>query len=249
MSEPLFNKQKVLIVGGTRNIGLTIAADFIKHGADVCIIGGYSKTNLDEALLELNKTPGSGSVCGKIADMSQRSEVKDVFNFFDSYYGEPPRVLINCQGYRPHNLLAEITDSEWDEVMNRNVKGPFITSQEFFRRAPDSITASIVNIGGLSAHKPAKERAHVITSKAAIIGLTRALAEEGRNHIKVNCIVPGVIDTKRETGQPQAIFINDNEFLKGSTSDVSEAVLYFANPNTVYITGQTLHVNGGRFMP
>jgi 3-oxoacyl-[acyl-carrier protein] reductase len=249
MSEALFNKQKVLIVGGTRNIGLAIATDFMRHGADICIIGGYSKSNLKEALQKISKVNGSGSVCGKIADMSKRADVENVFTFFDECYNEPPRILINCQGYRPHNILAEISDSEWDQVMNRNVKGPFITSQEFFKRVPGSVTASIVNIGGLSAHKPAKERAHVITSKAAIIGLTRALAEEGRNHIKVNCIVPGVIDTKREIGQPQAAFINDNEFLKGSTSDVSEAVLYFANPNTVYITGQTLHVNGGRFMP
>jgi 3-oxoacyl-[acyl-carrier protein] reductase len=247
MNEKLFLNEKVLIVGGTRNIGLTIARDFVNYGAKVCIIGGSSKENLDKALVELNKS--EGLACGKLAEMSVQEETNSVFDFFEEQYNAAPRILINCQGYRPHSLITKIDEKEWNDVINRNVKGPFLASQELFRRVPTSLTASIVNIGGLSAHKPAKNRAHVITSKSAIIGLTRALAEEGRNHIKVNCVVPGVIDTKRSDDQPQAIFHNDEDFIKGSAKDVSDAVIYFANPNTVYVTGQTLHVNGGRFMP
>ena len=136
---------------------------------------------------------------------------------------------------------------EFNEVMKRNVLGMFLASQEFFRRC--DTTGSIVNIGGLSAHKPARDRAHVITSKAAIIGLTKALAEEGRNKIKVNCIVPGVIETERSIDQPQASFTDEHNFIKGNISDISQAVISISDLSNIYLTGQTLHVNGGRWMP
>jgi len=235
----------VIVVGGTRNIGLAIAETYINFGAKVFIVGGYSEDNLNRALSHLKAL--SNKIEGCIADMSDDKNVQMVFKSFEQKYNCNPQILINGQGYRPHKKFLEINSEEFNEVIKRNVLGMFLASQEFFRRC--NTTGSIVNIGGLSAHKPAKDRAHVITSKAAIIGLTKALAEEGRNKIKVNCIVPGVIETERSIDQPQASFTDEHNFIKGDTSAISQAVISISDLSNIYLTGQTLHVNGGRWMP
>ncbi len=118
-----------------------------------------------------------------------------------------------------------------------------------FRRLPQDRLGAIVNIGGLSAHRPTKERAHVIAAKSGLVGLTRALAEEGLGQIRANCVVPGVIETQRKPGEPRPRFLDQKEHAVGCSEDVARAVLWLANPKEQYVTGQTLHVNGGRFMP
>jgi 3-oxoacyl-[acyl-carrier protein] reductase len=109
---------------------------------------------------------------------------------------------------------------------------------------------AIVNLGGLSAHRPAKDRAHVIAAKSGLIGLTRALAEEGLGRIRANAVVPGLIATERRSGQS-----NPHRGEKGhdrpvgTSRDVARTVLAFSDPSDVYVTGQTVHVNGGRYIP
>ena len=126
--------------------------------------------------------------------------------------------------------------------------GPFLTCRELFRRLPPERKGAVVNLGGLSAHRPAKGRAHVIAAKAGIIGLTRALAAEGAGRIRANCVVPGLIDTQRKPGQPQAEFNDDEVNARGTCEDVARVVLAFSSPNDTYVTGQTVHVSGGRYM-
>src|SRR5690606_14190382 len=102
---------------------------------------------------------------------------------------------------------------------------------------------AIVNIGGLSAHRPVAERAHVITAKAGLVGLTRALAEEGLGRIRANCVVPGAIVTERQRGQRAASHFEEAGRPAGSVEDVARSVLSLADPRDQYVTGQTLHVN------
>jgi 3-oxoacyl-[acyl-carrier protein] reductase len=142
----------------------------------------------------------------------------------------------------------DISLEMWNSVLDIMLTGPFLTCREFFRRLPTDRKGAIVNIGGLSAHRPAKDRAHVIAAKAGLVGLTRALAAEGQGQIRANCVVPGLIETKRKAGQPQAHFANDEANAHGTCEDVSRVVLAFANPADQYVTGQTVHVSGGRYM-
>ena len=111
----------------------------------------------------------------------------------------------------------------------------------------------IINIGGLSGHIGGSERAHLISSKAGLVGLTKALAVEfGEQGINANIVVPGTIDSDWETDTRRAEYPGGRETLIGRTgvpSEVAAAVRYLASPESAYVTGQTIHVNGGKYLP
>jgi len=237
--------ETALVIGGTRNIGLSIAQALKSAGAAVAIVGGSDQTALDDALDVLGAD--AGPTIGFLADMSEESSVQRVFAETETKLG-PVSVLVNSPGYRPHGAFADITLETWNSVLAIMLTGPFLACRELFRRLPQDRKGAIVNIGGLSAHRPAKDRAHVIAAKSGIAGLTRALAAEGQGRIRANCIVPGMIDTARKAGQPQAHFHGDEAFDRGSCEDVARVVLAFSSPRDSYVTGQTVHVSGGRYM-
>ena len=238
--------ETALVVGGTRNIGLSIAEALQSAGAAVCVVGGSDKAALQVALERL--AGATGNATGLVADITDEAAVKDAFDRCEQAFG-PVSIVVNGPGYRPHGPFADIDLGTWNSVLAVMLTGPFLTCRELFRRLPADRNGAIVNIGGLSAHRPAKDRAHVIAAKAGITGLTRALAAEGAGRIRANCIVPGLIDTERKAGQPQAKFNDDEANARGACEDVARVVLSFASPREVYVTGQTVHVSGGRYMP
>lgn len=237
--------ENALIVGGTRNIGLGIAKALKGAGAGVCIVGGSDEEALADALAELG-ADGPGTT-GLIADISDEAAVGMAFDHAKRELG-PVSILVNGPGYRPHGPFTDISLEAWNAVLKIMLTGPFLTCRELFRRLPVDRKGAIVNIGGLSAHRPAKDRAHVIAAKAGLVGLTRALAAEGQGQIRANCVVPGLIVTERKAGQPQAHFSGD-DLAHGNIDDVAKTVLAFSDPAETYITGQTIHVSGGRYMP
>ena len=237
--------ETALVVGGTRNIGLCIAGALQSAGAGVCVVGGSDETALGEALEHLAATGGPAT--GLIADISDETAVAAAFDRCEKELG-PASIVINGPGYRPHGPFADIDLDTWNAVIAVMLTGPFLTSRELFRRLPAERKGAIVNIGGLSAHRPATDRAHVIAAKAGITGLTRALAAEGAGRIRANCVVPGMIETQRTAGQPQARFSDDGANARGSCEDVARLVLPFASPQDTYVTGQTVHVSGGQYM-
>lgn len=237
--------ETALVVGGTRNIGLAVAASLRDAGAKVCIVGGSDASALESALADLNADDGGAT--GIIADISDEAAVGRAFDHAEQTLG-PVSILINGPGYRPHGPFMETSLDDWQAVLDIMLTGPFLTCRELFRRLPEERKAAIVNIGGLSAHRPAKNRAHVIAAKSGLVGLTRAVAAEGQGRIRANCVVPGLIETKRKEGQPQAHFSNDTQ-PHGSMAEVARTVLAFSDPKDSYVTGQTVHVSGGRYMP
>jgi 3-oxoacyl-[acyl-carrier protein] reductase len=239
------NGETALVIGGTRNIGLSIAQALQSAGARVAIVGSADQTALDSALDTLN-TAG-GEAIGFLADMSDEATVQRIFAETEAAFG-PVSVLVNSPGYRPHGPFTDTTLETWNAVQKIMLTGPFLACRELFRRLPEDRKGAIVNIGGLSAHHPAKERAHVIAAKSGVAGLTRALAAEGLGRIRANCIVPGMIETTRKAGQPHASFHGDEAYTRGSCEDVARVVLAFSAPRDSYVTGQTVHVNGGRYM-
>jgi NAD(P)-dependent dehydrogenase (short-subunit alcohol dehydrogenase family) len=237
--------ETALVIGGTRNIGLSIAQALQAAGAAVAIVGSSDQAALDGALGTLGKS--GGKTIGFLTDMSEEAAVQKVFADTEAKLG-PVSVLVNSPGYRPHGPFADITLETWNSVFAIMLTGPFLACRELFRRLPDSRQGAIINIGGLSAHHPAKDRAHVIAAKSGIAGLTRALAAEGLGRIRANCIVPGMIETTRKAGQPHASFHGDEAYARGTCEDVARLVLAFSSPRDSYVTGQTVHVNGGRYM-
>lgn len=239
------NGETALIIGGTRNIGLAVAEALQGAGAAVCVVGASDQRALDSALQRLRQE--NGKATGLLADIADESAVGAAFDRAEETLG-PVSILVNGPGYRPHGPFADITLETWNAVLAIMLTGPFLACRELFRRLPADRQGAIVNIGGLSAHRPAKDRAHVIAAKAGLAGLTRALAVEGQGRIRANCVVPGLIETQRKAGQPQAHFNDDEEYARGTCEDVARVVLAFSAPSHTYVTGQTVHVSGGRFM-
>ena len=241
------NGHTAVITGGTRNIGLATAQALLAHGAKVCIVGGSDQGALTDALEILGGE--SNHVAGLLASVADDTDIRRIFDFTEQRLGSVS-ILINGAANRPHQPFIEISRDQWNAVIDVALTGPFRLTQELFKRLPPEQNGAIVNLGGLSAHKPVIDRPHVIAAKAGLMGLTKATAAEGMGRIRVNMVVPGAIDTHRKPGQSVPHKASEPGVMPpGSAADVARAILPFADPSDLYVTGQTVHVNGGRFMP
>ena len=240
------NAEVALVTGGSRNIGFAVAKSLRAAGARVCIWGGTDRTALDSALSALGGD--TAAAMGGLVRVEDETAVLAGYDDVEARFG-PVSILVNAAAVRPYDALATMSLETWTRTLDVILTGAFLTSRELVRRLPAERNAAIVNLGGISAHRPAKDRAHVIAAKAGLIGLTRALAEEGLGRIRANCVVPGAIDTERSAGQKEPRFLDERGYARGAPKDVANAVLALADPAEPYVTGQTVHVSGGRFMP
>jgi 3-oxoacyl-[acyl-carrier protein] reductase len=239
--------ETAIVTGGSRNIGLATAVALRSAGARVCIVGLSDAEALAAAVEKID--PEGRDVMGELVDVSDEAAVVDLFERAHQRLG-PVSILVNGAATRPHEPFTELSRESWSRTIDVILTGAFLTSRELFRRLPEDRKGAIVNLGGLSAHRPAKDRAHVIAAKSGLIGLTRALAEEGLGRIRANAVVPGLIATERRPGQSNPRRDEkDRTRPEGTSRDVARAVLAFSDPSDVYVTGQTVHVNGGRYMP
>jgi 3-oxoacyl-[acyl-carrier protein] reductase len=161
-------------------------------------------------------------------------------------------ILINNAALRREQPLEQITFGDWREILGVILDGAFHCVKAALPQLRASGAGTIVNIGGLSAHTGAKHRAHVVTAKAGLIGLTRALANDlAADQVTVNCVVPGLIDTARGRAAPDPAHHQLRETLtgnRGMPNDIAATVRFLCGPQARYITGQTFHVNGGAFL-
>ena len=143
---------------------------------------------------------------------------------------------------------------EWRQITGVILDGAFHCTKAALPELKKSGAGSIINVGGMSGHVGAKDRSHVITAKSGLIGLTKALAHEFADYgINVNCVVPGMIDTAvgKPKGGPTAqhySFAQPVNRRKGTVEELSSMVRYLCGPSARYVTGQTLHINGGAYM-
>lgn len=240
------DSEVALVTGGSRNIGRAVAGALQKAGARVCIWGGSDREALDAALDALGGD--DSTAMGALVRVEDENAVVAGYDKIEARFG-PVSILVNSAAVRPYDALATMSRETWTRTVDVILTGAFLTSRELVRRLPGERNGAIVNLGGISAHRPARDRAHVIAAKAGLIGLTRALAEEGLGRIRANCVVPGAIDTERRAGQKAPRFIDEAGYARGTPGDVADAVLALADPAKPYVTGQTVHVSGGRFMP
>jgi len=238
-----------LVTGAGRNIGRAISLALAAAGAAVVV---NVRTNREQGEAVANEILArGGEALLAVADVAQRAEVDAMIAAAVTRFGRLD-VVVNNAAVRREVPFAEMSESEWRTAQAVCVDGAFHCTQAALPWLRASGAASIVNIGGMTGHSGASMRAQVVTAKAAIVGLTRALAHElAPLGITVNCVSPGLIDTVREHARATPAHHAQHPTAlgrRGTPDEVASAVVFLAGPGARYITGQTLHVNGGAYL-
>ena len=254
MNQP-FNKDKVVVItGGAKKIGRATARKLADQGFNILIHTGGKSIDEAKKTVAIVKEHGvqSDFVEGDLTDIKTIDKIKTAAEKLGT-----PSVLINNAGLRIHDDFEKITYDDWKKVMTVNVDASFLCTQALIGHMTKQNWGRVINIGGLSAHIGAKERAHVVTSKAALVGLTKAISMEFiERGVTCNCVVPGFIedfDSKEKAlkghwlRHPQTPNLVQGRF--GNPDEVAEVIANLCKKEADYINGQTLHVNGGSYTP
>jgi len=248
MSAPAPSGKVALVTGGSRNIGRAVAIALAQAGADVAIVARHDDADMSDTVRAIEAEGRRG--LGVTADVSDPESISRAVTAVAAAFGRINQ-LVCCAAIRPHKPLDQVTPQEWRQVIGVNLDGTFYTVHAALPLLKASGAAAIITFGGLSAHTGASERPAVIASKMGVIGLTRALAVElAADGVTANCVVPGQIDTTRKAGaKPPQLRPGIESLSKrmGSAQEVAAAVRFLAGPDARYITGQTVHVNGGLY--
>jgi 3-oxoacyl-[acyl-carrier protein] reductase len=238
-----------IVTGAGRNIGRAIALALGKDGAAVIVNARSNRSEVDALVLEIRGAGGGAlGVIGDIADPEQGEVLaKAALNHFGRI-----DILVNNAALRREKSFAEMSYADWREVMDVTLDGAFHCTKACLPALKKSGAGTIVNIGGLSAHTGAANRAHVVTAKAGIIGFTRALAHDlADDGITVNCVVPGLIGTPRPRDKPEPAHHLTHQTItgeRGRPEDVAATVRFLCGPGARYVNGQAIHANGGAYL-
>ncbi|MBR7147607.1 MAG: SDR family oxidoreductase [Firmicutes bacterium] len=243
-----FNGKTVLITGASRGIGRECALEFARQGASNIIIG-YNKSESQALELEAVLRDSGVNALALKADIRSAEEVKRMFRRAQAAFGAV-HILVNNAGISGFSLFTDITEEMWDEMMDTNIKGMYLACREAL---PDMISekdGAIVNISSIWGQVGASCEVHYSVSKAAVIGLTKALAKElGPSNVRVNCVAPGVIRTDMLAVVDPAIqeeLKEETPLMKlGNPIDIAKSVCFLCSDEAGFITGQVLGVNGG----
>ena len=234
-----------LVTGASRGIGLAIAT---KLSESYYVIG--TSTNPDGANLINKELAAQGE--GAVLRIDDDQSVDELFNSFESE-GFAPSVVINNAGITSDNLLMRMKRAEWDSVINTNINGIYRVVRRSLRAMIMSRWGRIISVSSVVASSGNPGQANYGASKAAIEGFSRSLAiEVASRGITVNVVAPGFIDTdmtdRLEDSQRQVLIDNIPLGKIGTAQDIAEAVGFLADEKSGYITGETLHINGGLYM-
>jgi 3-oxoacyl-[acyl-carrier protein] reductase len=237
-----------LVTGGARNIGRAICRSLAAGGASVMV-------NANTSRAEAEKTVGMIGARADlhIADVTRPEQVKALVEATVKRFGRID-FLVNNAAVRHETAFSAMSFEEWRSVLAIVLDGAFLTAQAALPHLIKAGGGTIVNIGGQTGHKGAAERAHVITAKAGIAGMTKALAMDLAPHkITVNCVVPGTIDSQRGLpgvpDRPAHRLTVPPIGRRGEPEEIAAMVRMLCGPDARYITGQSIHLNGGGFMP
>ncbi len=249
----LLKNKKALITGGTAGIGKEIALSFAKAGASVAIFG-TSPERAQEVLGELqqNKVLPEQEFRAEVVNVSDKAAIEETIARLLKDWGNID-VLVNNAGITRDGLLMKMSEDDWDQVMDVNLKSVYNTCQALIRPMIKAKTGKIINISSVVGITGNAGQANYAASKSGMIGFTKALAQEvATRGICVNCIAPGFIKT-RMTGvltenQKEEILKKIPMKCMGDPQDIAHAALFFASDQSRYITGQVLTVDGGMVM-
>ncbi|MDX8380081.1 MAG: 3-oxoacyl-ACP reductase FabG [Gallionella sp.] len=241
--------QIALVTGASRGIGQAIALELGRQGATV--IGTATRDKGAQAISDYLAASGIKGQ-GYTLNVNNIEQTEQVLADLRKQHGEIA-ILINNAGITRDNLLARMTDDEWDDVLATNLKSVFRLSRAVLRAMMKARGGRIISISSVVGSMGNAGQANYAASKAGMIGFTKSLAQEiGSRNITVNCVAPGFIDTDmtQTLGEEQRAKLIEHVPLKrlGKAADIAAAVGFLASPAAAYITGVTLHVNGGMYM-
>ena len=240
------NGKVALVTGSGRNIGRATALRLASLGAAVAV---NARTNESEAKsVEKEITDNGGQSISVLGDVGAEGEVKSMFEKIEKTLGNVS-ILVNNAGLRDEKLTSEMTTDEWRRVLSVNLDGPFYCSRAAIPGMVEADWGRIINVSGLNSFKGKEGWGHVCASKMGAIRLTRALSMElATNNIMVNHIVPGAFDTSDASGSnPTPVVSNIPVGRLGYPVEIASAVEFLSSPENNFITGQTIHVNGGAY--
>jgi 3-oxoacyl-[acyl-carrier protein] reductase len=237
-----------LVTGGARNIGRAIALTFADAGASVVV---NTRTSRDDAESVVNQIEArGGQAMAHLADVTDERGIEAMMEAIAKRFGRLD-ILVNNAAVRDVTKIDDIDLATWRYVTGIILDGAFICTKAALPLLRKSGAGAIVNIGGMSGHTGAAGRPHVIAAKLGLVGLTRGLAHDlAPDNITVNCVVPGLIDTQRNTssGSKTAHLREGLLGRRGTPEEVAGVVRLLAGPQGRYVTGQEWHVNGGAYL-
>ena len=244
------NDQKIaLVTGASRGIGAEIALELSKNG--MFVIGTATSDGGAKSIEENFKTNKQKGI-GLVLNVNDNKSIEFLIQNIEERYGSV-NILVNNAGVTKDTLLMKMKEEDWDGVINTNLKSVFKLSQSVIRKMMKNRYGRIINISSVVGHTGNAGQTNYTASKAGMAGFTKSLAQEvGSRGITVNCVAPGFIDTEMTKSLPDTY---KDELLSkiplgrlGSTKDIAHAVTFLASNHAGYITGETLHINGGMLM-
>ncbi|NWF77819.1 MAG: 3-oxoacyl-[acyl-carrier-protein] reductase [Chloroflexi bacterium] len=242
-----FKGQTVIVTGGTRGIGKTIAESFLTSGAKV--IATYLTNEAAAAKFKQDNSQFAENLNVQKLDVSKYEEVERFFKYIDSKYGGF-EILVNNAGIRKDSVLAMMKESDWHDVMNVNLTGIFYMCKFAVMNMMRKRYGRIINISSVMERYAFEGQANYAASKAGLVALTKALSKEvATRGITVNCVSPGFIATELIQDLPdklrEAYLARIPMKRFGNAEEVAACVLFLASKEASYVTGSVLEVSGG----
>jgi 3-oxoacyl-[acyl-carrier protein] reductase len=238
--------KKALITGASGGIGKELARVLVENDAEVCISG----RNVEE----LNELKGSlGDKCHIVpCDLSNKNEISELVSKSEKVLGQVD-ILVNNAGITKDNIFLRMSEQEWEDVLNINLNSTFNILKLITKGMVKRKYGRIINISSVVGATGGAGQVNYAASKAGLIGLTKSLSQElATRNITVNCIAPGFIETpmteKLDDNRKDRIISSIPANRIGTPKDLSSAVIFLASQESSYITGQTIHINGGLYM-
>jgi 3-oxoacyl-[acyl-carrier protein] reductase len=245
----MLKEQVAIVTGASRGIGAAILQALARANATVIGTSTSEKgaEGISRAIAELG-----AKGAGRVLDVRDAAQCAALVDKAQEEFG-PVAILVNNAGITRDNLLARMKDEEWDDIQATNLKSVFVMSRAVLRGMMKARAGRIVNVTSVVGHTGNAGQANYAAAKAGIAGFSKSLAREvGSRNITVNCVAPGFIETDmtRSLAPEQVKKLVENVPLGrlGRVEDVAQAVLYLCSPGAAYVTGATLHVNGGMYM-
>jgi 3-oxoacyl-[acyl-carrier protein] reductase len=245
-----FSEKVVVVTGSSRGIGKAIALEFGRCGANVVV--NYNRSS-DQAVAVVAEIIASGGNAAAFkADVAEPIEAQNLVKFAIETFGDL-HILVNNAGITRDNLIMMMSDSDWDSVINANLRSTFNCSKAAIRHMMRKRFGRIINISSVSGQMGNAGQTNYSASKAGQIGFTKALAREvSSRNVTVNAIAPGFIDTEILETMPVEILEAAMKIIplgrKGKPEEIAYAVTFLASDKAGYITGQVLGVDGGMAM-
>lgn len=246
----LLENKVVLITGASRGIGKSIAEECVKQGAKVAFT--YLSSDEKAKALENELSSNGGVAKGFKSDASKYDDAQELVDKVVEEFGQID-VLVNNAGITRDTLLMRMSEEQWDEVMNTNLKSAFNLTKAVQRPMLKARSGSIINMSSVVGVSGNAGQANYAASKAGLIGFTKSVAQElGSRNIRCNAIAPGFIETEMTAALDEKVVQDWRNSIPlkrgGSPKDVADLTVFLGSDMSQYITGQTIHVCGGMLM-